>query len=613
MAATITLSDTQSNISLDGLFLHRTDPGGQLDADDLLQADTSSWDSGGAQSFGYTRDVHWFRLTLLRPAGTAPDWILTVGRPYMDDVRIYVDDGHERHQYRHGDHLEQAARPLSTRLFSQPLRLAADRPITVLIRTQTTSATAFTAILSRPLAFAVRQGHEGLLLGTFYGALIIVILFHFSIGSWISDRTHIFYALFASCQLVSYLFINGFGQILFDFGWPALSDRAINISNFSGCAFGLLLWMDVLQMRTVYPRFYRPFQAAVVGFLASSAIAWGSLYTVFAPWSFMVMTLMTTIALGLSADLLRRGPRTPTLWFYVAAFSVAVGGLGLHMAALLGAMPLYWLPENLFQISAIGHILLLSIGLVYRVRHLDRERGQAREEAISASARADGQRSLVGMLSHEFRTPLAMIHSASQMIRFREDDLAEGSRERLERIEETSRRLSALIDVFLASDALDQGKLVLSPRQGEIAPLVEQVLTQFGAQARRIQIASFPPMRLTADHDLLAVALRNCLANALNYSPPHSPVWLRLADEGEMISISVEDEGPGIAADELEMLGTPYFRGRHGLDKPGSGLGISMVRTIIKAHGGVMQIHSVPGAGTRVTLRLPEMSCSISR
>jgi signal transduction histidine kinase len=212
------------------------------------------------------------------------------------------------------------------------------------------------------------------------------------------------------------------------------------------------------------------------------------------------------------------------------------------------------------------------------------------------------------MLSHEFRTPLVMIHSAAQMIRFRETAMASGSQERLERIEGTARRLSALIDVFLASDALDQGKIVLTPREGEMSVMVERVLPQFGGQSRRIQVAQFPPIRLIADHDLLGVALRNCLANALNYSPPQSPVWLSLSVTDGTVSICVRDEGPGIPAEEMEHIGTPYYRGRHSAHKSGSGLGISMVRTIIQAHGGAMTVQSTLGAGTSITLSLRDFS-----
>ena len=606
-ASAVLLSLADSDVDLDGRLQHLNDPSGQLGIDAVLKLDPSHWDQNGKQSHGYTRDVHWYRVQLVRPEGVPADWILEMGRPYLDSVRLYALDGGDVRQYRFGDHEPVKSRPLATRLFAQPLSLPADRPMTLLIRVQSTSANALSVSLSRPDAFAVRQGRDGVIFGIFYGAMIIVFMFHMTIGSWISDRTHMIYGCFVIAQLLSYSFINGYGQLAAASDWPYLSDRVINLTNFIASGFGIWLWIEVLHLKRTYPLFYVLFRLLAIGFFSLTLIGWGELYLVVAPLAFFVISATLIVALILSTNLLRRTPDMPTVGFYMAAFAIAVLGLSLHMSALLGLLPLYWLPENLYQISACGHILFLSIGLVYRVRHLERERGAAREEAISASARADGQRSLVGMLSHEFRTPLAMIHSAAQMIRFRENTLAEGSRERLDRIEDTSRRLSALIDVFLASDALDQGKIVLSPRSGELSALVENVLNQFGGDARRIQMEAVPPIRLTADHDLLAVALRNCLANALNYSEPQTPVWLRFRDEGELLCISVEDEGPGIPADELDQLGIPYFRGRHGSAKTGSGLGISMVRTIVNAHGGSMMIDSSPGCGTRVILHLRDI------
>lgn len=605
-AHVVVLSPKDQSLSLNTLFEHGIDPDGSLTAE-LLIADDELWDGSGQQAFGYTRQVHWFRLHLLRPAQANGDWVLELGRPYVDDIRVYIADGGPGlTEYRLGDHQPVASRPLASRLFAVPLNLPADKPVTLLIRTQSTSATVLTASLWQPSAFAGQQSRDSLLFGVFYGALFMVVLFHFSIGLWIADRPHIIYAGFVLTQLVSYGFINGFAQLAFEQSWQHLSDRAVNITNFTGSLLATWLWTEILQMRRNFPRLWILYLGVMGLYLLMLAIGWGWLYTILAPLSFLLGMAINVLTLAVSARLLRRHPHQVTLWFYLLAFVVVNLSLLIHTLSLVGLIPLYLLPENLFQISSIAHIVLLSAGLFYRVRQLDKERSLAREDAISASARADGQRSLVAMLSHEFRTPLSMIHSAAQMVRFREPQMATGSLERLDRIEGTARRLSALIDVFLASDALDQGKIVLNPRQGDMSVLVERVLTQFGGQAQRIRVTPFPPIRLTADHDLLAVALRNCLANALNYSPSQSPVQLSVSQADDVVSLVVEDEGHGIAADEMENIGTPYYRGQSSSGKTGSGLGISMVRTIIAAHGGAMTLESAPGAGTKITLSLRE-------
>lgn len=590
-------------IDLNGRFEHRVDPEGGLSAGALIASDGETWDRTGRQAFGYTGDTHWFRLRLTRQAGADQDWILELGRPYVDDLRVYVDDGQSMREHRLGDHVPVAARPVATRLFAVPLPLSADHVTTVLIRTQSTSATALTATLVRPLAFMAQQSRDALLYGAFYGICVVIILFHLTIGSWIGDRIHLVYAAFIACQLTSYLFINGYGQVLAWQSWPHLSDRAINIANFAGSFFGVWLWIEILTMKRCYPRFYRVFQGLAALFLICLATGWGQLYPVVAPRAFLLVVFMTFVALALSVDLLRRRPRHLTLWFYSSAFAVSSLALFVHVSSLFGLIPLYWLPENLFQTSSVIHVTLLSIGLIYRVRKLNQERTQAREEAISASARADGQRSLVAMLSHEFRSPLASISSAAQMVSFREAEIASDSSQRLTRIDETARRLAALIDVFLAGDAIDRGKIVLSPRRGDVLALVEGALAQFGPQSSRIQV-SCPSLALDADHDLMGVALRNCLANALTYSPPHSPVRLHVESDGPMVRFRVTDQGPGIATDEMEMLGTPYFRGSQATHKVGSGLGLSMVRTIMQAHGGALDIESTSGSGTTVVLSL---------
>lgn len=611
VAETIVLTPRDRDLNLNGLLEHRVDRQGELSAATLLESPASEWDRNGHQAFGYTSDVHWFRVQVARPAEVSEEWVLELGRPFMDDVRVYVGDGRDIAEYRLGDHIPVADRPLATRMMVLPLPLAADRVTTILVRTQTTSATALTITLSRPLAFAARESREGMLYGGFYGIYVVVILFHLVIGGWIGDRVHVVYAVFAFSQMISYLFINGYGQVMVNQSWPYLNDRVVNVTNFTSCFMATWLWIEILRMKQNFPRLYRLYQGVAGVFLLALAVGWGGLYPRIAPPAFYLIASMSFLSLAASVDLLRRHPNHRTLWFFTPGFAVVCLALCIHVSALLGFIPLYLLPENLHQISALTHLSLLSVGLIHRVRDIERERTSAREEAITASARADGQRSLVAMLSHEFRTPLAMINSAAQMIRFREEDLATGSHERLNRIEDTARRLAALIDVFLAGDAIDQGKIVLNPSAGDVSVLTERVLGQFGSQARRVTVLPFQVPPLRADHDLLAVALRNCLANALSYSPADSPVRLRISETNGVFEFSVEDEGPGIPSEELEHLGTPYFRGSQASARSGSGLGISMVRTIVQAHGGAMSVESALGAGTRISLRLRDLSAPV--
>jgi signal transduction histidine kinase len=108
-----------------------------------------------------------------------------------------------------------------------------------------------------------------------------------------------------------------------------------------------------------------------------------------------------------------------------------------------------------------------------------------------------------------------------------------------------------------------------------------------------------------ADTKLLRQAITNLLSNAVKYSPERSTVYLRLRCESEQVLIQIQDEGAGISKEDQQHLFEAFFRAKNVLSIPGSGLGLSIVRRAIEAHGGSITCESELGQGTTFTLILP--------
>lgn len=106
------------------------------------------------------------------------------------------------------------------------------------------------------------------------------------------------------------------------------------------------------------------------------------------------------------------------------------------------------------------------------------------------------------------------------------------------------------------------------------------------------------------DPTLIGMAVGNLLGNALRYSPPGSPVALDAMVDDNRLRIRVADHGPGMSDDELNKLGTPYYRAPSSLGKKGSGLGYHFTRRIVEAHGGMLNARSQPGQGTEIEILL---------
>jgi two-component system OmpR family sensor kinase len=107
------------------------------------------------------------------------------------------------------------------------------------------------------------------------------------------------------------------------------------------------------------------------------------------------------------------------------------------------------------------------------------------------------------------------------------------------------------------------------------------------------------------DPERLRQVLGNLIDNAVKYSPSGRPVHVRLVPVNGAVTLSVTDEGPGIARDDQRLIFEKFGRAGGSVTKPGTGLGLYIARSIAEAHGGTIEVASAPGRGATFTLRLP--------
>jgi signal transduction histidine kinase len=156
------------------------------------------------------------------------------------------------------------------------------------------------------------------------------------------------------------------------------------------------------------------------------------------------------------------------------------------------------------------------------------------------------------------------------------------------------------------TEALDNGALTLAREPCDVRQMLEDTIGQQDPAARaRIRLGKCPDGTFAMDGTLTGVAIGNLLTNALRYSPPESAVEVDALRDAAGLRIRVADHGPGLGADELDRLGTLYFRGTTALGKKGSGLGYHFTRRIVEAHGGTLTARSNAGAGLEVEVFLP--------
>lgn len=254
-------------------------------------------------------------------------------------------------------------------------------------------------------------------------------------------------------------------------------------------------------------------------------------------------------------------------------------------------------------------------GVIWTVLDItDRHRAEEdMREALARQRELNELRSrFVAMTSHEFRTPLASILSSAELLRHYADRMDADERDQtLSRIEHSVARMSAMLDRMLLIGKADAQMLPFAPRPTDLHALVRTVADDVrrehpAAPAMLVTELSPDTAQAQVDSELLRHILGNLLGNALKYSPGGGRVTLSLwRPEPGRLALRVRDQGLGIPADDLGHLFVAFHRARNVGAIPGTGLGLVIVKKSVEVHGGELQVHSAPGEGTTVEVRLP--------
>jgi two-component system sensor histidine kinase KdpD len=240
------------------------------------------------------------------------------------------------------------------------------------------------------------------------------------------------------------------------------------------------------------------------------------------------------------------------------------------------------------------------------------ERASALERNSRSEAAREGEllrTALLDSITHELRTPLTGIRIAATTLSS-DAALDETARhDLLSVINEESARMDALIDESVTMAQLSTGELNLRREPKDFGVILESVLDNMRVALRgrelRLEVAAhMPPVLL--DADLVRRVLKHLLENALQYSPPKSPIALAAGLAGGKLQVSVFNEGPGVAEEEQPYVFDRFFRGANGTAHPnGTGMGLAIVKAIVEAHQGRISVRSTPGHGAQFSFWIP--------
>lgn len=401
---------------------------------------------------------------------------------------------------------------------------------------------------------------------------------------------------------------------------------------FSLYALGIATSMPTLARRVKY---------LVVGILLASLLCWQT--TWIAPisavmWPFHLALGLLFLIISLLQVWRRRSAQSWVVFLAYLSFNVFEK---YPLAAMLGWVPMAAWTTDVAKIGLLCQMLLTQLQWVMRWR----EQQTMAQSALAATLEAQAERTqknellqFLGMFAHEVRTPLSVIHAATESLEMLPGAEQPAHRLRHQRIHTAVERLNVLSREALSRERLEASVWTPRPRRVHLLQLIESLLwsnqvelsDEFkglssgrlvlpwcvaGQGGGRLALELVEPLPvLYADPDMLYTAIGNLLDNARKYALPGSQVCLRVASTSADAAVShgcaVDVVSQGIELTEAERLQVfqKYWRRDETRNIPGAGLGLYMVRLMVQAHGGQITVHSLADGWTRFRIELPCLS-----
>ncbi|WP_243373392.1 DUF4118 domain-containing protein [Geotalea sp. SG265] len=231
------------------------------------------------------------------------------------------------------------------------------------------------------------------------------------------------------------------------------------------------------------------------------------------------------------------------------------------------------------------------------------------EQAQILQAREGLERALLNSISHDLRTPLVSISGALGSLLEQGETLGEDARRiLLVTAWEEAGRLNRFVGNLLDMTRLEAGAIKLNKEANDVQDLVGCALAaiepRMGARTIDVRIPDGLPLILM-DMALMTQVLVNVLDNALKYSSPDGSITLSARDDGSMLTMEIADQGPGVPEADLQRIFDKFYRIPVPEGTGGTGLGLTICKGIVEAHGGVIRAENRTDGGLRVVIRLP--------
>jgi signal transduction histidine kinase len=280
-----------------------------------------------------------------------------------------------------------------------------------------------------------------------------------------------------------------------------------------------------------------------------------------------------------------------------------------HAGETIGAIALHFREAGAVGAADRAFTLLLAqvtATALYRARSYDAEQEKRKNAELVAHAREE----VLGVVAHDLRNPLSLIVTTTELLQ--EEDLEPSRRQQILDIAmRAGKQMNRLIDDLLDTVHIESGKFVLALEDIDVCGILRQAEETFRpiADRRGLRLTALCPageVWVHADPFRVTQVLGNLIGNAIKFTPEGGKVTFGGLISGDEVEFRVTDTGPGIAPEQGKHLFEMFWQARLN-DRRGVGLGLTIAKGIVDAHGGRIWFVSEPGAGSTFSFTLPTL------
>lgn len=587
-------------------FAVLVDPDGHETVASVAAADARRFQAirSNTLSRGYGNAAYWLRFTLDAPAG---EWIVDVLPPYLNDVRLYEPDltrpgSHREHST--GNLLPFSSREFDYRGFAFRVNKIDDLPQTFYLRIATTSSVNVVVRAWSPEHFIGMAAREAILLSASLALLLTLVFLNLIQWVWMREPLLLWFIAYAgSLALATAAAVTGFAHQYILPDQPRLADALVKVSVLLAVAFGTGFYRQLFAITRTQRWLHALYATGFWLPLAACVFSLLGMHTSVAPLTLAMASVITCVNLVLAARFWRRGEAGGLLAF--VANVIACLGILAMLLTLLGVVQGGLTALYAMQISSLGTALALHLAIGAQLRAMREERRQALAEAARERDVRESQARFIDLLSHEYRTPVAVLQTGVDIIALSDHEAQR------EEVRSMRLALGRLRDLFASAQRNREweGLRQVHFEALDPLPLLRRLVADMNTTDRRhgyrLDVETVGQLTIHSDTGVLQTVLANLLDNAAKYATRGSTVDVVLRDAGpDAVIIVANDSAAQHGLAEAHLL-RGHTRGANTAGQPGLGMGLYLAERLVHEMHGALRIDVSQPERFVVTLSFP--------